>query len=145
MGGEMSFAEKNTWLSIAITLISYGIYWWVILGQAQGMPITEVAYAGAMLASFGAVIVTSIVSHIVVAMLSPKEADKQDQRDRDINRYGDAIGYYVLSLAILVVLILTMTKVAPFWIANAIHFACILSSLWSSTVKIVAYRRGFWV
>ena len=141
----MSFSEKSVWLSIAIMLISYGIYWWIIAGQARSVPITEVAYTGVMLASFGATIVTAILGHIMVAILSLKEADKKDQRDHDINRYGEAIGYYVLSLAILVVLGLTMTKVAHFWIANAIHFSCVFASIWSSTVKLIGYRRGFWV
>lgn len=143
--GEMSFAEKSIWISSTITLISYLIYWWIILSQAQGIPNTEVAYAGVMLGSFGAVIVASIVGHIAVVMLAPKEADKKDQRDRDIDRHGDAIGYYVLSLAILLVLILTMTRAAHFWIANAMYFSCILATLWNSIVKILAYRRGFWV
>ena len=141
----MSFSEKSTWISAAITLISYGFYWWIILGRAQGIPIIEVPYAGVMLASFGAAVVGAIIGHIAVVMISPREADKKDQRDRDINRYGDAIGYYVLSLAVLVVLILTINKIPHFWIANTIHFSCVLATLWSSMVKILAYRRGFLV
>jgi hypothetical protein len=143
--GEMSFSEKSIWISSTITLMSYVIYWLIILNRAHSTPITEVAYGGVMLASFGAAIVAAIVGHIAVVALSPKEADKKDQRDRDINRYGDAIGYYVLSLAVLMVLILTITNAPHFWIANATHFSCVVATLWNSTVKILAYRRGFWV
>jgi small-conductance mechanosensitive channel len=145
MEGSMSFSEKSIWLSSTITLIAYVGYWWIILGQARSVPITEVSYGGVMLASFGALVVAAIVGHIAVVIVSPKEADKKDQRDRDINRHGDAIGYYVLSLAVLLVLILTMTKAAHFWIAHAIHLACTVATLWTAIVKILAYRRGFWV
>jgi hypothetical protein len=144
MGGEMPFSEKIIWVSSTITLLAYVTYWWIVLTRARGIPITEVDYGGVMLGSFGAVIVASILGHITVVMLAPKEGDKKDQRDHDINRHGDAVGYYVLSVAILVVLILTVTGLERFWIANAIHFSCTLATLWNSTVKLLAYRRGFW-
>lgn len=143
-GREMSFAEKGIWISSAITLVAYIVYCWIILARANSIPITEVAYGDVMLGCAVTVIVTSIVAHIVVAVLSPKDADKKDQRDRDVGRYGDAIGYYVLVMAIVAVLILTVTEAAHFWIANAIYLSCTVATLWGSVVKITAYRRGFW-
>ncbi|WP_371675340.1 hypothetical protein [Streptomyces sp. NBC_01276] len=38
---------------------------------------------------------------------------------------------------------LAMAEAAPFWIANAIYPAFVLSSVLGSTVKLVSYRLGF--
>lgn len=141
---EMSFAEKGIWISSAITLVAYGLYCWIILARARNIPITDVSYGDVMLGCAVVVIVTSIVAHIAVAILSPKDADKKDQRDRDVGRYGDAIGYYVLVCAIVTVLILTVNGIDRFWIANGIYLSCTVATLWGSVVKITAYRRGFW-
>jgi hypothetical protein len=140
---EMSFAEKGTWLSTGISLVAYILYWWIVLARARGAPIIEVTYGDVMLGCAMAVIVTSIVAHIVVAVLSPKDADKKDQRDTDINRYGDAVSYYVLTLSVVAVLILTVTGTTPFWIANALYASCTVATLSGSIVKLVVYRRGF--
>jgi hypothetical protein len=143
IGGEMSFEEKLTWISTLILLASFGIYWAIILGRAQGIPITDVPYAGAMLWSLGAVVIGSVVGAVLAAIATPKEADKKDQRDRDIKRHGDAVGGNVLALGILVPLCLTMAKIPHFWIAHSIYLCCVVAGLWGSIVKIIAYRRGF--
>lgn len=139
----MSFEEKLTWISTAILLSSFGIYWAIILGRAQGIPITDVSYGGAMFWSLGVVVVGSIMAAIATAIASPKEADKKDQRDREIKRYGDAVGYNVLALGSLVVLGLTVAKVPHFWIAHSLYLCCVVAGLWGAVVKIIAYRRGF--
>jgi len=38
---------------------------------------------------------------------------------------------------------LVMAEFEYFWIANAMYAAFVLSALCGTTVKIVAYRRGF--
>ena len=91
----------------------------------------------------GAVIVVAIVAHIVVGIASPKDIDKKDQRDREIYRYGEYIGQYVVSFGALGALGLSMAELDHFWIANVIYLAFVLSTLLGSAAKIVAYRRGF--
>jgi hypothetical protein len=90
-----------------------GIYLASIFGQVQGMPVSEVAYQESMLRTVGIAITLLIVAHIAIAIAAPREADKSDQRDREINRYGEYVGSFVLA------------------------------GLTTSAVKIVAYRRGF--
>jgi hypothetical protein len=138
----MSFEERNTWIYAAVSLVAYGAYVAIILGRAQGVPLAEVPYVGTMLWTIGAAIVASIVGRIVVAAAWPKDADKKDERDREIHRFGEYVGQSSVAVGAVAALILAMAKVDQFWIANAIYLAFVLSALLSSTAKLVAYRRG---
>jgi len=139
----MSFEEKNTWIYAVVTVGAFGAYLVTILGRAQGIPLTEVPYVGAMLWTIGAAIVASIVGRIVVAIAWPKEADKKDQRDKEIHRFGEYVGQSFVVIGAVAALLLSMAEVDHFWIANAVYLAFVLSALLGSTAKIVAYRRGF--
>ncbi|GAA5021603.1 hypothetical protein GCM10025734_77010 [Kitasatospora paranensis] len=39
-------------------------------------------------------------------------------------------------------LVLSMAEVAPFWVANAVYLAFVLSALLGSAARIAAHRRG---
>jgi hypothetical protein len=88
-------------------------------------------------------IVLFIVATIAITIASPADADKADQRDKDIDRHGELTGYYVIAAGCLPVVILAMVKADHFWIANAMYLTGVAGALVSSVVKIVAYRRGF--
>jgi hypothetical protein len=139
----MSFEEKNVWIYAAVSLAAFGAYVVIILGRAQGIPLAEVPYVGVMLWTIGAAIAASIVGRIVVAIAWPKEADKRDQRDKEINRFGEYIGQSFVGVGAVAALVLSMAEVDHFWIANAVYLAFVLSALLGSTAKIFAYRRGF--
>ena len=139
----MSFEEKNTWVYAAISLVAYGAYLAIILGRAQGVPLDEVPYAGTMLWTIGAAIAAAIVGRIVVAVAWPRDADKTDERDREVYRFGEYIGQWSVVAGAAAALVLAMAEVDYFWIANAIYLSFVLSALLSSAAKLVAYRRGF--
>lgn len=139
----MSFKEKSTWIIAVISVGAYAAYLTLILGRADSTPLTEVPYASTLLWTIGAVIVASIVAHIVVAIASPKDADKQDQRDREIERYGEYTGHWLVVTGAVAALGMSMAELSHFWIANVIYLAFVLATLLGSAAKIVAYRRGF--
>jgi cobalamin synthase len=139
----MSIEEKNTWIFGLVTIGAYGTYLATILGRAQGAALAEVPYIGAMLWTIGAAIVASILGRIVVAIASPKEADKQDQRDKEIYRFGEYTGQSFVVIGGVAALIMSMAELDHFWIANAIYLSFVLSAILGSVAKIVAYRRGF--
>jgi protein-S-isoprenylcysteine O-methyltransferase Ste14 len=139
----MSFQEKSTWIYAVISVIVPGVYFATVIGQLQNTAVTEIAYQGTMLATIGLGIALAIIGHIAVAMSSPKDADKSDERDTNINRYGEYVGSFVLYGGMLGALGLALAESEQFWIANAIYSTFILAALATSTVKIVAYRRGF--
>jgi len=90
----------------------------------------------------GSLIGLSIAGNIAVAISKPSEADKSDERDKDIKRFGEYVGGIVLAIGMLVPFGLALAESESFWIANAMYLAFVLSALTSSVVKVVAYRRG---
>ncbi len=147
----MTFEEKATWITGTVSLVAYAVYVLVILGRAQTMPVAEVPYVTPMLWTIGAtavgsivaVIVASIVGAIVAEVTSQRFDDTTDERDKQISRKGEFIGFYVFGFGILAVLGITMVEADHFWIANAIFLLCFVSTTVSSVVKIATYRRGF--
>ena len=139
----MSFEEKNTWVYALVSVGAFAAYLVTILGRAQGIPVSEVPYVGAMLWSIGAAIVASIVGRIVIAVAWPRDADRTDQRDKEIYRFGEYVGQWLVVIGAAVALLLAMAEVDHFWIANELYLAFVLAALLSSAAKLVAYRRGF--
>lgn len=124
----MSFQEKSTWLQAVATIVVWVAYAGSILGQVRSRPVAEIDYQGQMLATIGIAIGLLIVAHIAIAMAAPKEADKTDQRDTDINRFGEYIGSFVLWFGALGVLAMALAELEHFWIANAIFTVFMLAS-----------------
>ena len=139
----MSFREKSAWIMAVVTCGAYVAYLAILFGRAENTPLTEVSYVSTLLWTMGAVFVAAIVAHIVVGIASPKDIDKQDQRDREIYRHGEYVGQYVVVIGAVSALGLSMAELDHFWIANVIYLAFVLSTLVGSAAKIVAYRRGF--
>lgn len=138
----MSHEEKSTWAYVVIAATLSVVYFAIVLGQVPQRAVSEIEFQVPMLAAIGMAIGLTIVAYIAVAILAPEDAGKRDQRDKDINRYGEYVGGIVLGVAALVPLILALAKADHFWIANTIYLAFVLSTISGSIVKIVAYRRG---
>lgn len=139
----MSFEEKNTWIYVVITIGAFTAYLVTILGRADGIPLHEVAYVAPLLWTIGGAVIAAIVGTVAISIAWPKDADKRDERDKEINRFGEYIGQSFVVIGALAALILSMVEADHFWIAHAVYVSFVLSALLASTAKIVAYRRGF--
>ena len=139
----MSYDEKNTWIYGAVVVVSFAIYGVVILGRADGGPLVDVAYVGPMLWCIGGAILASIVGSMVVMAAKPDEADKRDERDREINRFGEFVGQSFVGVGAILALILAMAEADYFWISNAVYVSFVCSALLATVTKVIAYRRGF--
>jgi uncharacterized membrane protein len=95
-----------------------------------------------MLWAIGIGIALNILGAVAIAASKPSEADKTDERDKQINRLGEYVGGVVLGVWMILPLGLAMAESEHFWIANAIFAGLVLMSLVSSTIKIVGYHRG---
>jgi MFS family permease len=149
----MPFEEKLTWVNVVVTALVAGVYFALMLGQVGDVPASEIAYRRPMLVAVGVSIVLTIVGSILMGIgtgismeLSGRSAadmDRKDERDRDISRRGDVVGFYIVSAGAVGVIALTMLEYDYFWIANALYLSFVVATLVSSVVKLVAYRRGF--
>ena len=139
----MSSEEKRSWIYAVVGVGVAAVYFATVLSEVPGADVTRIAYVRPMLIAIGAGIGLGIVASIAAAIASPREAGRTDERDRQIHRLGEYVGFYVMSIAAIVPLVLAMAEAAHFWIANALYLAFVLATLASSIAKIVLYRRGF--
>ncbi len=139
----MAFEEKNAWIQAAVTASAYTVYLIVVLGRSSGVPLAETPYAGVLLWSIGGAIAAAILLHVASAIIAPRDADRKDQRDREIGRFGEYVGQSLVVVGGIAALVLALLELPHFWIANALYLAFVLSSLLASTAKIAAYRWGF--
>lgn len=136
----MSYEEKGTWVYLLVAVVTFGAYSVIVLGRADGIPLTEVPYVSTMLWTIGIGILAGAVARGMVA--KPGERRKGDERDKGVNRVGEHVGGIVLAVAMVVPFGLAMAEFEYFWIVNAMYAAYILQAVVSSVVKLVAYRRG---
>lgn len=139
----MSFEEKGTWLYLVIASLLPVVYFATIAGQVATVPVTEIDYQATLIAVIVATIVLAIVGMIVIAISSPADADKSDQRDKDINRLGEYVGGTVLAFGMVLPFALAMAEAPSFWIANLMYLVFVIAGICGSIAKIVLYRRGF--
>ncbi|ASD21814.1 hypothetical protein B7495_06660 [Cryobacterium sp. LW097] len=139
----MAREEQRAWIMVVVAIVAYGIYLVLVLGGADGAPLEQAAYIPAMLWTIVGSIVAGILLNIIAAILSPHEAGRKDQRDKEINRLGEHIGQSFVILGAVLALVFAITGLDAFWIANVIYLAFVLSSILASIAKIIAYRRGF--
>ena len=139
----MTFDERNTWVYGVIALLAYGVYVGIVLTRADGAPVVEVAYVAPMLWSIGAAVVVAVLGKVVIAARWPRDANQRDDRDREIDRFGEHVGQSFVVIGLVAALVLAMLNVDDFWIANAAYLAFVLSAALASVAKIAAYRGSF--
>ena len=149
----MPFEERMTWVNLVVTLVVPVWYGVTMAGRLGDTSAADIAYQKPMLIAFGVYIGLSIVGAIAVSIASAISAeirgrgtddiDRKDERDKDIGRRGDVVGFYVASAGAVGVIALTMLEYDYFWIANALYLSFVVATLVASVVKLVLYRRGF--
>jgi hypothetical protein len=149
----MAFHERFTWVNIVVTLLVAATYLRHVGAQVGTTPVADIAYVGPVVWATVAMIALNILGAITVAIGSAisievtgqgsiDDIDRKDERDQSIARRGDLAGYYVTSVLVIGVFVLTVLELPHFWIANALFLAFVVAGLASASTKLVAYRRG---
>lgn len=139
----MTREEKETWVFLVVSVSAFAVYSVWLIAQVLGTPANDIAYIAPMLWAIGSAIVASIIGNIALSLTAPKAANTRDQRDREIQRYGDYSGQFLVNIAGLAAVVMCMLRVDYFWIANTIYFAFVGTALITSVVKLRSYRTGF--
>jgi hypothetical protein len=84
-----------------------------------------------------------ILGNVVFAALNPRDAELNDQRDQEIDRFGERVGNWLIVAGAIAALVLAMARADHFWIANAIFLGGLAGSLLSSATKMAAYHGPF--
>ena len=139
----MTFMEKSNWVVLVVAVPTLLVYVALVVPQALGKPIAEVSWVQPMIFAIVGFIVANALGNVVVAASNPSEADKNDQRDREIDHFGERIGNWLIIAGACAALVLAMARADHFWIANSIYLGGMAASIVSSATKIVAYRGSF--
>ncbi len=136
----MSFEEKMAWVTGTAVAICWGWYATIAAMNLSSPDFIESGYIKPIVVSVVASIIIIIAGIITLVVMSPKEAGEADERDRDIERFGNYVGQFALSTAALGALALALARFDHFWIANLIYLGLVLSEVVTSIARIVAYR-----
>ncbi|HEY5630281.1 MAG TPA: hypothetical protein VIR16_12305 [Candidatus Limnocylindrales bacterium] len=139
----MTFLEKSNWVVLIVGVPTLLAYLAVIVPQALSTPIGEASWVQPMVFAIVAFVVANILGSVVAAATNPGEADKNDERDREIDHVGERVGNWLVIGGSIAALVLAMTSADHFWIANAIFLGGIAGALLSSATKIAAYHGPF--
>ncbi|HEV7741733.1 MAG TPA: hypothetical protein VGO65_04885 [Pseudolysinimonas sp.] len=134
----MSKEEKRAWILLVCAVAAYATYLALVLTQVRGGDLTSVAYGVPLLATVGGSIVLSILLDIFVG----GRPEPKDQRDREISRFGDAMGQAFVIIGAVAAMLLAIADLDAFWIANVVYLCFVLSAVLGSVAKITAYRSG---
>jgi len=143
----VSNRELNIWATLILDVVVAVYYFSSIIA----MP--EVTMA-ALAALIGKIIVFSIVFSIVIfSLINARGAKKPDERDYRFETRANAIGYYTLSVGVVLVLghivignVMPIEQrvdtSSPVVVANILLFMLILASCAKALSQLFQYRRG---
>jgi len=139
----MTFLEKSNWVVLVVAVPTLLVYVAVVMPQVLGKPMAEVAWVQPMIFTIVGFVVANVLGNVVAAASNPGEADKNDQRDRAIDHFGERAGNWLIIAGSCTALVLAMAVADHFWIANAIFLGGLAGALVSSVTKIAAYHGPF--
>lgn len=139
----MAFLEKSNWVVLVVGVPTLLVYLAVVVPQALGQPIAEVSWVQPMIVTIVVFVVANVLGNVVAAASNPREADMNDERDREIDRFGERVGNWLIVAGSITALVLAMARADHFWIANAIFLGGLVGALLSSVTKIAAYHGPF--
>ncbi len=139
----MTFEEKSQWAYGFASLLVPAVYLvWLGRRLADAADVANIDYVRTLLWAIGAGILVNILGGMFVRASNPTEADKRDQRDRDITRRGNAVGFVLFSTLVVGPFVLAMRDAETFWIANALYVAYVITAVATVAYKAVLYRKG---
>ncbi len=138
----MSFQEKSTVAMTGALIVVYGAYFAVVGAWLASTPTDEIVYQPLMVVAIVPLVVLIVLSHAVIAVAKPKEANAYDERDRIVALRGDRLGGHTLAVGVFVGLVLAMAEVSPFFIAHGLLLAWVLAEITGNATKLILYRRG---
>jgi hypothetical protein len=147
------YEEKVTWVSLVVIGVVPVVYFAMMFGRLRDVSAADISYQGPLLIAIGVSVLLTIIGSILAgigtgisAELRGRSASGEfgsDERDKQISRHGDLIGFSVSSVGMVGVLALTMLEYEYFWIASALYLSFVVGTLVASAVKIASYHRGF--
>lgn len=143
----MAYMERTIWAQLIASVVGLVVYLVLVVPQLFSAPVDEVDWVWPMIWTIvGAIvlsIVLSIVWGIVARIRDPELEHTADQRDREIEWFGERVGQSFLAIGGIGALILAMVEAPWFWIGNTLFLGFFLSAALGGMARLGAYRTGF--
>jgi hypothetical protein len=136
----MTFREKGQWVVLFVGVPTLLVYLAVVVPQVLAVPVADVAWVAPMILAIVAFVVANVLGNVVAAASNPRDAELNDERDREIDRFGERVGVWLMIAGSITALVLAMARIDQFWIANALFLGGLASALLGAVAKIAAYR-----
>jgi drug/metabolite transporter (DMT)-like permease len=136
----MSYEEKVTWSFFGVTVIAFVGYMLWLLPKFFGPNVTQISYVTPMLIAIGLAIIAAIIANISISIT---QGTRRDERDREIERYGQVHSQFITEIGALVALGMAMARLEHFWIAHTLYVVCVGNAVLGCILKIMCYRQGF--
>jgi hypothetical protein len=140
----MAFQAKSAIALIGTLMLVYipyfGLVGFILASTSQD--VADVAYKPLLILATVPVAAAAAVSHIFLALLSPKEANERDERDRLISQRGDQISAYVLGVGVFAAIVVAMFELRSFYVVNALMLFWVAAEVAGQARRLVLYRRG---
>ena len=114
----MPFLEKSNWVVLVVAVPTLLIYLALVVPQVLSEPVAEIPWVEPMILAIVGFVVANILGNVVFAALNPREAELNDQRDQEIDRFGERVGNWLIVAGAIAALILAMARADHFWIAD---------------------------
>ena len=139
----MTFEEKSQWAYGFASLVVPATYFGWLAGRiADADAVADIAYVRTLLWAIGVGVLVNVIGGMFARGAGGRGSDLKDQRDREIARRGDAVGFVVFSSLVVVPFALAMRDADTFWIANAIYLTYALTAVIGVVIKAVLYQKG---
>ncbi|WP_420123966.1 hypothetical protein [Nakamurella sp.] len=141
----MPIAQKRAWAMMIASALAYVVYVVLVVTRLQD-PVADTPYIAAMLWTIGGSVLATVLAEVGFAISTRREgraALRTDERDREIDRFGDHVGQAFVVIGAIAALIMAMLQWPYFWIANAVYLAFVLSAVLGSAARLAAYRESF--
>ena len=139
----MTFLEKSNWVVLVVAVPTLLVYVALVVPQVLGRPMAEVAWVEPMLFAIVGFIVANVLGNVVAAASNPAEADKKDQRDREIDRFGERVGNWLVIAGSIAALVLAMSRRTTSGSPTRSSWGASREPLLSSVTRIAAYHGPF--
>ena len=143
----MSLTEVSRWASLTLIVVTTVAYGFIVLPQLSTTAPRDIDWQIPMLWAIGISIVGTIVLSIVIAIVNAiitrREPQKADVREKQIERYGDRIGQSIMAVGTAVVLVMAMLELDAFWIGNTLFALGAIGTSIGAIMSIRALRGVF--
>lgn len=138
----MSFREKSAWVMAALMCFSGATYLWLVITISRALGETAPPMA-AVIPYVLMVVVGAILVQIVLALLTPREADAPaDEREKQIQLRADAWSGVVLGLGVVTSLGAYVFQANGPLLFHMVATSLIAAQIAEYAIVIVLFRRG---